>query len=44
LVNIFIYASESYHDKFWYKNNGMPVVEKWKNESPWGRLFNDCPE
>jgi uncharacterized protein (DUF362 family) len=44
LVNIFIYASESYHDKFWYKKNGLPIVEKWKKESPWGRLFDDCPE
>ncbi len=44
IVKIFIFASETYHDKFWYPKNGVPVVEKWKRESPWGRLFEQYPE
>lgn len=44
LVKLFIFASEYYHDKFWYVNKGMPAVEKWKAESPWGALFEKYPE
>jgi len=44
IVNIFIFASEYYHDKFWYKIKGVPVVNKWLTESPWGQLFDKCPE
>ncbi len=44
LVKIFIFASEFYHDKFWYPTKGVPVVEKWKRESPWGELFESYPE
>ncbi len=44
LVNIFIFASEYYHDKFWYKINGVPIVKKWLTESPWGQLFDKCPK
>jgi len=44
IVKMFIWASETYHDKFWYPKNGVPVVEKWKRESPWGRLFEEYPE
>lgn len=43
LVNIFIFASELYHDRFWYPRKGAPVVERWLRESPWGRLFNEYP-
>lgn len=39
LVNIFIFASELYHDKVWYKTKGKKIVKKWENESPWGKLF-----
>ena len=39
VVNIFIFASEYYHDKFWYPIKGLKVVNKWLNESPWGQLF-----
>lgn len=39
LVNIFIFASELYHDKIWYKTKGKKIVKKWENESPWGKLF-----
>ena len=44
LVNLFIFASEYFHDHFWYPMKGRPVVEKWKKESPWGRLFEEYPE
>ena len=44
LVNLFIFASEFYHDKWWYPRNGRPVVERWLAESPWGRLFADYPD
>ncbi|MBN1826880.1 MAG: DUF362 domain-containing protein [Candidatus Eisenbacteria bacterium] len=44
LVNIFVFASEYYHDHFWYPLKGRKVVERWKKESPWGRLFEEYPE
>ncbi|MCP4673999.1 MAG: DUF362 domain-containing protein [Deltaproteobacteria bacterium] len=44
LVKVFIFASEYFHDKYWYKKNGMPVVNKWKRESPWGKLFETFPD
>ncbi len=43
LVNIFIFASEYYHDHFWYPVKGKKVVEQWKQESPWGKLFDEYP-
>jgi uncharacterized protein (DUF362 family) len=43
LVNIFTFASELYHDKIWYNLKGKPVVNKWKNESAWGKLFESYP-
>lgn len=43
LVNVFIFASEYYHDHFWYPVKGRKVVEKWKKESPWGHLFEQYP-
>lgn len=39
IVNIFIFASEIYHDKIWYKLKGKSIVKKWENESDWGKLF-----
>ena len=44
IVNIFIFASEYYHDRIWYKFKGLPAVQKWESESPWGRLFARCPK
>ena len=44
LVKIFIFASEYYHDRFWYPTKGRRVVENWKRESPWGRLFDTYAE
>ena len=39
LVKLFIFASEFYHDRFWYPVRGRKTVAQWKRESPWGRLF-----
>ncbi len=39
LVNLFIFASEYYHDRFWYPIKGKRVVKTWLEESPWGRMF-----
>ncbi|MCX6580780.1 MAG: DUF362 domain-containing protein [Candidatus Aminicenantes bacterium] len=44
LVNLFIFASETYHDKLWYKIKGTKIVDKWLAESEWGKLFADCPK
>jgi len=44
IVNIFIFASEYYHDHFWYPWRGKKVVAQWLAESPWGRLFESYPE
>jgi len=44
LVNIFIFASEYYHDRFWYPARGRKVVDRWLEESPWGKLFQEYPE
>lgn len=44
IVNIFIFASEYYHDRFWYPLKGRKVTERWLRESPWGRLFQQYPE
>jgi hypothetical protein len=43
LVKIFIFASEFFHDRFWYPLRGRQVVEQWKRESPWGQLFEQYP-
>jgi uncharacterized protein (DUF362 family) len=39
LVNVFIFASEFYHDKFWYNVKGKKTVNNWLQNSEWGRLF-----
>jgi uncharacterized protein (DUF362 family) len=44
IVNLFIFASEYYHDHFWYPWRGRKVTEAWLRESPWGRLFQQYPE
>jgi uncharacterized protein (DUF362 family) len=41
LVYIFILASATYHDKIWYRTRGKKIVDRWLEESPWGRLFAD---
>ena len=44
IVNIFIFASEIYHDKIWYNIKGKRVLKKWENESLWGKLFTEYPK
>lgn len=44
LVNVFIFGSEFYHDKIWYRFKGTPIVKKWFKESPWGQLFCKYPQ
>ncbi len=44
LVNLFIFASETYHDKVWYTTKGQRVVNRWTKESPWGQLFDSYPK
>jgi uncharacterized protein (DUF362 family) len=43
LVNLFIFASETYHDRLWYPLRGRPAVRRWERDSPWGRLFAEYP-
>jgi uncharacterized protein (DUF362 family) len=43
LVKMFIFASEYYHDHYWYPKNGKKVVDEWLEESPWGQLFQQYP-
>lgn len=43
IVNIFIFASETYHDRLWYPLKGKRVVDRWLGESPWGQLFQTYP-
>jgi len=40
LVKIFIFSSETYHDKVWYNVKGKRIVNQWIKESPWGKLFS----
>jgi uncharacterized protein (DUF362 family) len=44
LVKLFIWASETYHDRFWYPVKGRKIADDWKRESPWGQLFEQYPE
>jgi len=44
IVNIFIFASETFHDRLWYPIRGRPVVQRWLQESPWGQLFQTYPD
>ncbi len=44
LVNLFIFASEMYHDRVWYPVKGRRMVKRWESESPWGRLFASYPK
>lgn len=43
LVKMFIFASEYYHDHYWYPRNGRKVVDQWLEESPWGQFFQQYP-
>jgi uncharacterized protein (DUF362 family) len=39
LVNIFVFGSAFYHDKYWYPIKGKKVVDDFQKNSPWGQLF-----
>ncbi|MFT5682146.1 MAG: hypothetical protein ACI8RZ_003064 [Myxococcota bacterium] len=39
MVNAFIMGSFIYHDYIWYPTKGRKVVDKWLEETEWGRLF-----
>jgi uncharacterized protein (DUF362 family) len=39
LVYIFVFASYFYHDFYWWPRKGVPIFEKWKKESKWGKLW-----
>jgi hypothetical protein len=43
IVNLFIFASETFHDRLWYPLRGRRVVDQWLRESPWGQLFQGYP-
>jgi len=44
IVNIFIFASEYYHDHFWYPRKGRKIVDEWLEKNPWGKMFKNYPE
>lgn len=39
MVNVFVLASALYHDRGWYPLRGESIFRRWKDESPWGQLF-----
>jgi hypothetical protein len=39
LVNVFIFASEAYHDYYRWPLKDRRTFETWKQETTWGRLF-----
>lgn len=39
LVYMFIFGSYLYHDFYWWPSKGVPIFNKWKQESQWGKLF-----
>jgi uncharacterized protein (DUF362 family) len=43
LVKVFIFASETFHDRLWYPFKGRQITERWLRDSPWGQLFASYP-
>ncbi|HPN31464.1 MAG TPA: DUF362 domain-containing protein [bacterium] len=39
VVNIFIWASAFYHDRFWYPVKAKKIINEWY-KTPWGKLFD----
>ncbi|HDL18154.1 MAG TPA: DUF362 domain-containing protein [Bacteroidetes bacterium] len=39
MVNVFVVASDLYHDKIWWNLKGKRVFKDWQQNSPWGQLF-----
>lgn len=40
LVYMFIFGSYFYHDMLWYPTKGKKIVDTWRNETQWGKLFD----
>ena len=40
IVLAFVAASDFYHDKFWWRVHGRKVLDEWRAESPWGKLWD----
>ncbi|MBN1561224.1 DUF362 domain-containing protein [candidate division KSB1 bacterium] len=43
LVNLFVFGSYFYHDFFWWPLKGKPRQKKFRQNSPWGQLFESYP-
>jgi hypothetical protein len=39
LVNVFVAASEAYHDYYRWPVKDKKTFENWKRDTAWGRLF-----
>jgi len=39
LVNVFVAASEAYHDYYRWPLKDKKTFENWKRDTTWGRLF-----
>lgn len=44
LVYLFVLGSEIYHDYYRWQFIDKKVFERWKNETPWGKLFQHYAE
>ena len=44
LVNLFIFASFFYHDKYWWPKIGEPIMDVVHNNTEWGAFFKNYPE
>ncbi|MCR4439440.1 MAG: DUF362 domain-containing protein [bacterium] len=40
LVYLFVFASAAYHDLFWWPVKGRTTFDRWRQQTPWGRLFD----
>lgn len=40
LVGLFVWASDTYHDKIWWNAKGIKIYRHWLKNSPWGQLFD----
>lgn len=40
LVGLFVWASDTYHDKVWWNTRGIKTYRHWLENSPWGQLFD----
>jgi hypothetical protein len=40
LVNLFVLGSEAYHDYYRWPLRDRRVFEQWREQTPWGRMFD----